>query len=81
LFSPGLSNRPVENTILSLSIFQVRLAALKVVQELNHKLGEEYLALLPEIVPFLAELMEGTYFIAFKVAPYSYFIRSLVTES
>ncbi|CAB4019679.1 HEAT repeat-containing 1-like, partial [Paramuricea clavata] len=40
----------------------VRLAALKVVQELNHKLGEEYLALLPEIVPFLAELMEDESF-------------------
>lgn len=42
-------------------IFQVRLAALKVMQELNHKLGEEYLTLLPEIIPFLAELMEGKY--------------------
>ena len=43
--------------------FQVRLAALKVVQELNHKLGEEYLTLLPEIIPFLAELMEGNFFL------------------
>ena len=41
---------------------QIRLAALKVVQELNHKLGEEYLTLLPEIIPFLAELMEDESF-------------------
>ncbi|XP_028404436.1 HEAT repeat-containing protein 1-like isoform X2 [Dendronephthya gigantea] len=41
---------------------QVRLAALKVLQELNQKLGEEYLALLPEIIPFLAELMEDESF-------------------
>jgi hypothetical protein len=58
-----LSIRSVKNTIL---FFQVRLAALKVVQELNHKLGEEYLTLLPEIIPFLAELMEGKYFIVLK---------------
>jgi hypothetical protein len=46
-------------------VFQVRLAALNVVQELTRKLGEEYLTLLPEIIPFLAELMEGKYFCFF----------------
>ncbi len=60
-----VSIRSVKNTIL---FFQVRLAALKVVQELNHKLGEEYLTLLPEIIPFLAELMEGKYFIVLDYA-------------
>jgi hypothetical protein len=46
-------------------VFQVRLAALNVVQELTRKLGEEYLTLLPEIIPFLAELMEGKYFVSY----------------
>eukprot|EP00731_Ephydatia_muelleri_P018756 Em0011g796a len=36
----------------------VRFAALKVLQEMYTKLGEEFLVLLPEIIPFLSELME-----------------------
>ncbi|XP_014661393.1 PREDICTED: HEAT repeat-containing protein 1-like [Priapulus caudatus] len=36
----------------------VRLGALKVVEQFTHKLGEEYMNLLPETLPFLAELME-----------------------
>ncbi len=41
------SNRPL-----------VRVAALRSVQALFDKLAEEYLVLLPETIPFLAELME-----------------------
>ncbi|PNF34295.1 HEAT repeat-containing protein 1 [Cryptotermes secundus] len=37
---------------------QVRLAALEVLCEMAHKLGEDFLPLLPETVPFLAELLE-----------------------
>ncbi|KAI1320098.1 HEAT repeat-containing protein 1 [Mortierella claussenii] len=37
---------------------QIRLSALKVLQELYKRLGEEFLILLPETIPFLAELME-----------------------
>eukprot|EP01135_Chromosphaera_perkinsii_P001742 Nk52_evm11s210 gene=Nk52_evmTU11s210 len=36
----------------------VRFAALKVVEEFYSSLGEEFLILLPETIPFLAELME-----------------------
>ncbi|RKP05884.1 hypothetical protein THASP1DRAFT_19205 [Thamnocephalis sphaerospora] len=36
----------------------VRIAALQVVQEFYTRLGEEFLILLPETIPFLAELME-----------------------
>ncbi|KAF9581367.1 HEAT repeat-containing protein 1, partial [Lunasporangiospora selenospora] len=36
----------------------IRLAALRVVQEFYRRLGEEFLILLPETIPFLAELME-----------------------
>ena len=39
---------------------QVRFAVLKVLQELYTRLGEEFMVLLPETIPFLAELMEGT---------------------
>jgi U3 small nucleolar RNA-associated protein 10 len=39
---------------------KVRLAALKVIQKCFAKLGEELLVLLPETVPFLAELMEDS---------------------
>ena len=39
--------------------FQVRFAALQVVEAIAQRLGEEYLVLIPETVPFLAELMEG----------------------
>ena len=37
----------------------MRFAALKAVEEIAVKLGEEYMSLLPESIPFLAELMEG----------------------
>ncbi len=40
---------------------QVRYALLKVLQEIYTKLGEEFMVLLPETIPFLAELMEGMY--------------------
>ncbi|KAG0325600.1 HEAT repeat-containing protein 1 [Dissophora globulifera] len=36
----------------------IRLSALRVVQEFYKRLGEEFLILLPETIPFLAELME-----------------------
>ena len=32
---------------------------LRVLQELYTRLGEEFVVLLPETIPFLAELMEG----------------------
>jgi U3 small nucleolar RNA-associated protein 10 len=35
-----------------------RLTALKVEQSLTERLGEEWLALLPEILPYISELME-----------------------
>ncbi len=38
---------------------QIRLSALKVLQETYLSLGEEFMVLLPETVPFLAECMEG----------------------
>nr|KAG5705320.1 hypothetical protein BaRGS_010771 [Batillaria attramentaria] len=38
---------------------EVRLSALAVLEEFHKKLGEDYLPLLPETIPFLAELMEG----------------------
>ena len=41
---------------------QVRFAVLKVLQEFYTLLGEEYMVLLPETIPFLAELMEGIRF-------------------
>ncbi|PVD23736.1 hypothetical protein C0Q70_17009 [Pomacea canaliculata] len=37
---------------------EVRLAALTVLEEFQRKLGEDYLPLLPETIPFLAELKE-----------------------
>ncbi|KAJ3038299.1 HEAT repeat-containing protein 1 [Rhizophlyctis rosea] len=37
---------------------EIRLTALKVLQELYDRLGEEMLVLFPETIPFLAELME-----------------------
>ncbi len=39
---------------------QIRFAALKVIFECYSKLGEELLVLLPETIPFLAELMEDS---------------------
>jgi len=38
----------------------VRYAALKAIEEFYQKLGEEFLTLLPETVPFLSELMEDS---------------------
>jgi hypothetical protein len=38
---------------------QVRFAVLRALQELYTRLGEEFVVLLPETIPFLAELMEG----------------------
>nr|XP_054764327.1 HEAT repeat-containing protein 1-like [Lytechinus pictus] len=37
---------------------KVRYAALTVLQAVHSQLGEDYLSLLPETIPFLAELME-----------------------
>ncbi|KAL5015995.1 hypothetical protein ScPMuIL_005584 [Solemya velum] len=37
---------------------EVRYAALEMIDELHRKLGEDYMFLLPETIPFLAELME-----------------------
>ena len=37
----------------------MRFALLKVLEEIYTKLGEEFIILLPETIPFLAELMEG----------------------
>jgi U3 small nucleolar RNA-associated protein 10 len=42
------------------SAASVRFAGLKVVEAFYHRLGEEFLPLLPETVPFLAELMEDS---------------------
>ncbi|KAL6058638.1 snoRNA-binding rRNA-processing protein utp10 [Balamuthia mandrillaris] len=39
---------------------RVRIAALKTIQEFYTRLGEEFIVLLPETVPFLAELMEDS---------------------
>jgi U3 small nucleolar RNA-associated protein 10 len=36
----------------------VRLAAVKCEQSLTERLGEEWLALLPEMLPYISELME-----------------------
>ena len=40
-------------------VVQVRVAVLKIAHEMYSKLGEECATLLPESIPFLAELMEG----------------------
>ncbi|KAI0235015.1 HEAT repeat-containing protein 1 [Lamellibrachia satsuma] len=37
---------------------KVRFAALKTIEDLAQKLGDEYMSLVPETIPFLAELME-----------------------
>ncbi len=37
----------------------MRFAALKTIEDLARKLGDEYMSLVPETIPFLAELMEG----------------------
>ena len=41
--------------------FQVKEAALQVLDELHKRLGDDYMPLLPDTVPFLAELMEGKF--------------------
>jgi len=41
---------------------QVRFAALKLLEEIHKQIGESYLILLPETIPFLAELMEDESF-------------------
>lgn len=38
---------------------KVRYAALIAVDEFHKRLSEDYMPLLPETIPFLAELMEG----------------------
>ena len=45
--------------VVHLLLFQVRLAALKVLEGFHARLGEDFMVLLPETIPFLAELMEG----------------------
>jgi len=42
-----------------LFLFKVRFAALKVLEGFHARLGEDFMVLLPETIPFLAELMEG----------------------
>ena len=42
-----------------MALLQVRFAALKTIEDLARKLGDEYMSLVPETIPFLAELMEG----------------------
>ena len=37
----------------------MRLYTLKIAEAMYSKLGEEFTVLLPETIPFLAELMEG----------------------
>eukprot|EP00795_Rhopilema_esculentum_P004548 gene4548-20800_t len=41
---------------------QVRFATLKLLEEIHKQIGESYLILLPETIPFLAELMEDESF-------------------
>ena len=53
--------KPLNQSVLMKSRSEfpaIRLATLKVVQELYSRLGEDLLVLLPETIPFLAELME-----------------------
>ena len=45
--------------VVRLLLFKVRLAALKVLEGFHARLGEDFMVLLPETIPFLAELMEG----------------------
>ena len=37
----------------------IKIAVLKIVREIYSELDEEFTVLLPETIPFLAELMEG----------------------
>jgi len=52
---------PVRNVerILSFIVFQVRFAALKVIEEMSRKLGDSYKVVLPETIVTLTELNEG----------------------
>ncbi|KAJ3202365.1 HEAT repeat-containing protein 1 [Dinochytrium kinnereticum] len=55
--------KPLNKYILNKSRnddYQIRLVCVKVLHEFYSRLGEEFLVLLPETVPFLAELMEDT---------------------
>ncbi len=45
--------------MLMFAFVQVRFSALVMLLELANKLRENYMVLLPETIPFLAELMEG----------------------
>ena len=50
----------MDQTVLKLLVSsQVRFSALLMLLELAGKLRENYMVLLPETIPFLAELMEG----------------------
>ena len=39
---------------------QERMTALKALREFYNRLGDEFVILLPETIPFLAEVLEGT---------------------
>ena len=55
--------KPLQNQVLSRtrnSDPNVRLAALGVVKEFYAQLGEEFLPMLPESIPFIAELIEDS---------------------
>lgn len=49
---------------------QVRFSALLMLLELASKLRENYMVLLPETIPFLAELMEGRFTVS---SPFLFF--------
>ena len=55
---PALAN--ITCVFYTCSLLQIRFAVLQVAEEMYSKLGEEFAVLLPETIPFLAELMEGT---------------------
>ena len=60
---------------------QVRLSALQALREMHKKLGEDYLNLLPETMPFISELMEGKcarvcLMVSFKWCSYGVKIRT-----
>ena len=57
------SHQPI--LIISIFVlFQVRFATIQVVEAMVQKMGEDYMMLVPETIPFLAELMEGERFSA-----------------
>ena len=41
------------------TLLQVRQSVLHILMAMYHKLGESLLIMLPETIPFLAELLEG----------------------